>query len=144
MEINYHSELSNLSDKKIGTLHLSSCNNGNLDWLNAVTVGGTAFTQNMAISFMKQCPSIKRVKAWDGSAVYIYVGEYSVGSKSFSSWSKAKNGFDRLPSGLVTYTRTSSGGIDFDIKYREKMGNVIAGFRPRLSIESVVITEVIK
>ena len=144
-EVFGYSELSNLSDKKIGTLHLSSCNNGNLDWLNAVTVGGIPFTQNMAISFMKQCPSIQTVKAWDGNAVYSYVFEYSVSGDSFNKWSRAKNGYERETNGLVTYTRLSSGGIDFDKKYRRKIvweyDDWGHGFKDVISIK---INEVIK
>lgn len=144
-EILYNNALKNFNDKKIGILHLSSCNNGNLDWLNILSSGGTNFSQNMAISFMKQCPSINVVKAWDGSAVYVYVGEYSVGGDSFSKWSKDKNGWDRLSSGLITYTRKANGGIDYDTKYLKKIGDwvTVHGSSYR-EIIGVTINEVIK
>jgi|GEM_PF-3333226 len=120
-----NADVSNLADKRIGTLHLSSCNNGNVDWLNVETIGGIDFEQNMAISFLKELNGIEEVKAWDGYATYFNIGDFAIeysssytgfwemifDNSSFDKWSKAKNDYVREVSGLITYSRDSSGQI---------------------------------
>lgn len=99
-------------------LHLSSCYNGNIDWINEGMWGGQLFFQNNAICFLKEMEGIGQVKAWDGSAVYADLGffeleyspspgfiEFLFGTGKFLEWSKNKNGYCRMNSGLITYYR---------------------------------------
>ncbi|MFZ2539399.1 MAG: hypothetical protein WAX04_10920 [Oscillospiraceae bacterium] len=122
-------DLNLLHNKKIGVLHLSSCNNGNLDYLNFGEWGGENFKQNMAISFLKTCSGIKTVKASDGFASYFIGLDISTGytdfwelirfSKSkFDRWSLAKNGRIRMATGFITYTRDDNGEIVFSPKIK--------------------------
>lgn len=112
------SDIDKLQDKKIGVLHLSSCNNGNIDWINYGKWGNVDFQPNMAIQFLKKLDGIEQVMAWDGSAVYadlkLFQFEYSsspgilksiVGTGEFLEWSRAKNGYNRWSNGLITYYR---------------------------------------
>ena len=112
--------LSSLDDKVIKTLNLSSCNNGNIDWINSTKHGSIQFEQNLAITFLKTMQGIKEVKAWDGSASYIpIIGvEYASVSKRFNMNSLAKSGLLRLPNDLITYSRTNDGDIIFDKYYK--------------------------
>lgn len=109
-----------LNDKEIKTLNLSSCNNGNIDWINSTKHGGVQFEQNLAITFLKTMQGIKEVKAWDGSASYMpIIGvEYASVSKKFNKNSLAKNGLLRLPNNLITYSRTNNGDVIFDKYYK--------------------------
>lgn len=125
------SDIGNLQKKQIDVLHLSSCNNGNIDWINNGTWGDEYFEQNMAIRFLKEMEGIGQVKAWDGSAVYADLGlfewEYSpspkfidflLGTGKFLEWSKNKNGYYRINSGLITYYR-EAGQIKMSARYKK-------------------------
>lgn len=78
---------------KIGTLHLESCNNGNLDYLNDNKLND--LKQNIAITFMKSCPHIEKVTAWDGYAHYAVVAEWSTGGGNVDTVSIKKHGYPR-------------------------------------------------
>ncbi len=112
--------ISSLDEKHINRLILSSCNNGNLDYLNSFVLGTDNYNQNVAISFMKEMPGIKEVHAWDGSSRYVPIIGYETHSSSenFRNMSFDKNGFERLSTGEITYFRIDN-GIDFTprIKY---------------------------
>lgn len=132
-----HIMVKNLDKKKIGYLNLSSCNNGNLDYVDS----------NMANEFMKNFPDIDYVTAWDGSAVYsaaiikytnpftiinkgnmdlmegeeysvLIAKEYSTATKDFNDWSIVKNGCKREPMQNVKYTRDKDGNIKTDKKIK--------------------------
>lgn len=122
-----------LEDKKINLLRFNSCNVGNLDWLNADVIGGTQFTQNLAIDFLKAFPGINKIEAsdgyyWLGSLLLIIPTEqaqrYSniqdkntVGNSGFDIDSLTKNGRYREATGIVTYWR-ENGNITFSPKHK--------------------------
>jgi hypothetical protein len=135
--------ISSLANKKIDTLHLSSCNNGNLDWINKVTKNGEDFEQNIAITFLKKHSNISKIKAWDGYATCIDIAghkiEYSSSftdlweaifdNSDFEKWSYAKNGYKRIPTGLITYSRDRSNHVVFspNIRYHFISIPLVAG-----------------
>lgn len=106
-----------LLEKSVNVLKLSSCNNGNLDFINNITIGSNYYTQNVAIAFMKEMPDIKIIQAWDGVASYINIigYEYASSSERFIEWSMEKNGYMRKPTGKITYSRVGN-MIDFSPK----------------------------
>ena len=123
----YASDAYKLKNKKIDVLNLTSCMNGNLDFINRWSYEGTEYGQNMAVRMMKSCMGIKTVKAWDGLATYIpadsgieYCGSHSV----FRKWSIQKNGTIRDVTGLITYKRESDGSISYSpaVKYLYVLG----------------------
>ncbi len=124
-------DMGSLQEKQIDVLHLSSCNNGNIDWINEGKWGEQNFYQNIAIRFLKEMEEIGQVKAWDGSAVYADLGifelEYSpspdfidflFGTGDFLKWSKNKNGYYRINSGLVTYYRDGE-QLKMSVQYKK-------------------------
>lgn len=131
-------DIESLQRKQIDVLHLSSCNNGNIDWINEGTWGKRYFEQNMAIRFLKEMEGINQVKAWDGSAAYVDLGifefEYSTptfmlpwfDAEKFWDWSKNKNGYCRISSGLITYYR-EEGQIKISERYKIAYVNGLAG-----------------
>ena len=123
----YTSNTFRLKNKKIDVLNLTSCMNGNLDFINRWSYGGKEYGQNMAVMMIKGCPGIKKVKAWDGLATYIpadsgieYCGSHSV----FRDWSIQKNSTIRDVTGLITYRRETDGTISYSpaVKYLYVLG----------------------
>ena len=123
----YTKDTFRLKNKKIDVLNLTSCMNGNLDFINRWSYEGTEYGQNMAVRMMKSCMGIKTVKAWDGLATYIpadsgieYCGSHSV----FRKWSIQKNGTIRDVTGLIIYKRESDGSISYSpaVKYLYVLG----------------------
>mgnify|MGYP004537478703 CR=1 FL=1 len=127
----YASDAYKLKNKKIDVLNLTSCMNGNLDFINRWSYEGTEYGQNMAVRMMKSCMGIKTVKAWDGAATYIPIGsgiQYDGANSVFQEWSVQKNGKMRSTSGLITYTREPDGSISYSPanKYLYVMGSIPA------------------
>ena len=127
----YTKDTFRIKNKKIDVLNLSSCLNGNLDFINRWSYGGTEYGQNMAAMMIKGCQNIKTVKAWDGAATYIPIGsgiQYDNEHHVFQEWSVQKNGKMRSTSGLITYTREPDGSISYSpaIKYLYVMGSIPA------------------
>ena len=127
----YTTDTFRLKNKKIDVLNLTSCMNGNLDFINRWSYEGTEYGQNMAAMMIKGCQNIKTVKAWDGAATYIPIGsgiQYDGANSVFQEWSVQKNGKMRSTSGLITYTREPDGSISYSpaIKYLYVMGSIPA------------------
>lgn len=118
--------VSSLDKKRINTLILSSCNNGNLDFLKPINIRTKLWTQNLAITFMKEMLDIREVKAWDGVSTYVPVLqlEYSTDNDKFRERSMAKNGFERLATGRITYFRSGS-IIDYSPKIKYEVRKVL-------------------
>ena len=135
-----------LDKKHINRLLLSSCNNGNIDFLNPITIGINNFTQNFAITFMKEMPGIEEVEAWDGIATYVLVLgiEYASKSQEFINWSVAKNGYNRKVNGKIHYFRNGS-LIEFNPRVKKE---VIFIYLPDNTFREInvnhIITEIIR
>lgn len=113
--------VADLDPKEINYLNLSCCNNGNLDFNSSNGISG--YDDNIALTFLKSNNVIKKITAWDGSAVYggiylnvfgndvVFSWEYSSSDKDFVKWSQEVNGFKRIPMQQITYYKDAEGII---------------------------------
>lgn len=141
-----------LHTKNINNYYMSSCNCGNLDWLNIIP-GTIINQQNLAIQFLKKFPGIKNIYAWGGYLKYINGEEvsesdpHSIDNKisknqDFKKWSTFVNGFDRDASQQIHYNRKVDGSIDFNPKFKDLI--IKYSINSNSIIEHEEITETIK